>query len=802
MKPYHHLTLLFLFICNITFAQLLAPIVSGPISPCNDAIVVSGQLPNSEIFIFVNGNKLTSKMVNDSRPATIDLPHQLKAGDAVTAVQKLGNVESLPSGMPIVVQFKPTVMPSLTISHLFGCASSIWLTGAQPGSQILVHQNMIQIGSGSTLDGNAWINLDKNIITGQKIEITQIGCGIQTPITTSVSADNPPHPLHIPIFTLPLIDCQPSVRISDVSEGSHVEVSINGKTDGIWTTPLNSFEYFFNHQVSQGDKITVDQSFPGCVVNDHILDKSPPNETYGQPINQIPTPHLNEPLCDGDVEITVTGLVPGSQFTVYVDNNKYQGTATEYGRIWVPTLRKGSNVSVTQQFCSKESAKSNEVKVGKSNITVTACSIRNPVFECASIVSVTGISIGATVYIESDKHGIISSNNFQAFSGDIGIPVAPVLEANDNIRAVMIACGGAPVKSADNHVQAHSAISIPVIDPLTATSGSTMISVTCIPGAWVEIYDANNNIWLGGAYSGDKSTVDVPLNYATYVYYGEVIRARQIVCNFSSEFGSAVTVVCPPHSHIDNGNCECDADAHYDGKHCVVCSANEHWDGSKCVINQPLTCSLSFVPTNGYVNLGDPLVINWTVANCINCQVSLTAFVSSGGLPYDKQVFNLNNLPSTGSHTYKQTDHFTKYFICASGNGTSCVDSKENQIYIPPATPDPKPCFSCPDCWFYFQLKNSLGWCQMVAYCNKDKKEDIAKQQAQSEWPSYTTIKKIDYLTFVNGCAICSIGTADCDNDASNGCEVNTNTDSKNCGKCGNECPAGTHCENGKCVSN
>ncbi len=63
-------------------------------------------------------------------------------------------------------------------------------------------------------------------------------------------------------------------------------------------------------------------------------------------------------------------------------------------------------------------------------------------------------------------------------------------------------------------------------------------------------------------------------------------------------------------------------------------------------------------------------------------------------------------------------------------------------------------------------------------------------------------IKKIDYQTFVNGCPFCSLGTADCDGDSANGCEVNTNTDSNNCGSCGNKCPPGTHCVNGSCVSN
>jgi hypothetical protein len=45
----------------------------------------------------------------------------------------------------------------------------------------------------------------------------------------------------------------------------------------------------------------------------------------------------------------------------------------------------------------------------------------------------------------------------------------------------------------------------------------------------------------------------------------------------------------------------------------------------------------------------------------------------------------------------------------------------------------------------------------------------------------------------------CAAGTADCDGNASNGCEVNTTNDAANCGKCGFSCGGGT-CANSACV--
>ncbi len=45
----------------------------------------------------------------------------------------------------------------------------------------------------------------------------------------------------------------------------------------------------------------------------------------------------------------------------------------------------------------------------------------------------------------------------------------------------------------------------------------------------------------------------------------------------------------------------------------------------------------------------------------------------------------------------------------------------------------------------------------------------------------------------------CNLGFADCDGNYNNGCEINTNTDSKNCGDCGNKCKPNEICKNGQC---
>jgi len=50
------------------------------------------------------------------------------------------------------------------------------------------------------------------------------------------------------------------------------------------------------------------------------------------------------------------------------------------------------------------------------------------------------------------------------------------------------------------------------------------------------------------------------------------------------------------------------------------------------------------------------------------------------------------------------------------------------------------------------------------------------------------------------GLGACNKGFADCDKNPGNGCEINTNTDTNNCGVCGMACSAGSSCTAGQCT--
>ena len=53
-----------------------------------------------------------------------------------------------------------------------------------------------------------------------------------------------------------------------------------------------------------------------------------------------------------------------------------------------------------------------------------------------------------------------------------------------------------------------------------------------------------------------------------------------------------------------------------------------------------------------------------------------------------------------------------------------------------------------------------------------------------------------------NNKCVCKTGYANCNNDFSDGCEINKNTDVNNCGSCRNSCGVNAICSNGSCVCN
>src|SRR5262249_21150572 len=89
----------------------LAPIVEGPLVAGMTEAQVSGALAGAEVELLVNGAPAGSKPAAANGSLWVPLKAALVAGQSVTAVQRMGGVDSPPSNYPVPVVPAPTPLP-------------------------------------------------------------------------------------------------------------------------------------------------------------------------------------------------------------------------------------------------------------------------------------------------------------------------------------------------------------------------------------------------------------------------------------------------------------------------------------------------------------------------------------------------------------------------------------------------------------------------------------------------------------------------------------------------------------------
>lgn len=532
MLPIVSLSFLCVFTCQ---APLLAPTVGAPISPCSRHVQVVGQLPNAQVSLYVGDTVLVTQGTTNG-VALIALPSALVPGAKISATQTVAGTEGPRSPLPIVVQPVPTILGGMVpISHLYGCATSTYLEGAVPGAGVLVSQNGSVIGKGEAIDGTAWIFLTKAITAGQSLELTQTACSLSSGIVLTPKADSPPLTLPVPRIAQPIVACQPSIFISEIVDGARVKVFRDGSLDGDWHFAVGSLWYPMGDKIQAGVMLSAEQTMKDC-------ERQPSTSTPVTAVasTSLPTPSVLGPLCSGGNLVTVTGLIPGSIVTLYRKGQSLgSGEApSSTFAFWVPALMSGDAISATQKSCGIESKASTEITVQNAGQSKGKLSLYSPLHECASRVSLVNVIPGSTVYIETRRHGNVSGYH-QAFSGDVVLPVSPSLEFDDEVKAVMIGCGGMTTETASQKVQHPPAMTPPQVAPPVA-GDSTVLVFNVINGAWVDLYEDGAG-WLGTAFVTGNAWVALPAP----AVMGQVLRARQRMCSSVSEFSQPVTVLGP-----------------------------------------------------------------------------------------------------------------------------------------------------------------------------------------------------------------------------------------------------------------
>jgi outer membrane protein assembly factor BamB len=522
---------------------LLSPQVDGPLSECSSSVRVEGQVTGATVKLQMTGHAGSiGGGVASWSDQTFPLAGgvSLTAGATVQALQTLG-AETSPLGPGITVQKKPPIIGPLAFqSHLYVCGQCLWLVGAVPGAQVNVKVLGVARGAGISADGNARLGLAPAIGAADILTAQQIACGTPGAIVTGPKPDLNPgerqRTLPPPSLPGPLHACDAAVLVSSVFEGATVTIHRTGGAPESACFDATALWFILGAPLALGEKVTASQAFPSCKING--AQTAPPLTV--QPTVPVPPPTVLKPLCGGQTSVTLTDLKPGAQVEIFQSGVSLGvGQAPEGTTFTFPTpaLVGGTSITATQTLCKRSSVQSNAVPVDAAPDHMLPPNVPGPLFECASVVRVTNVHVGARVFVFSTLLGAEISDA-QAFASTVDVNVAPLLIAGDRIFATQIGCGLKSLQS--GHVLVKAA---PKLDPPTVgwplTDCMTAVPVNnVVPGAIVDV-DVNN-LWRGSVAAA-AANVEVPISGRLSV--GDLVTARQRLCNMISAFSQSDTRV-------------------------------------------------------------------------------------------------------------------------------------------------------------------------------------------------------------------------------------------------------------------
>lgn len=290
--------------------------------------------------------------------------------------------------------------------------------------------------------------------------------------------------------------------------------------------------YFPGDPLVEGESVTARQEFTRCELSSP--DSDPVVVEAAEP---VPAPVIIPPLCDGSTFVRVTGLLRGSKVRI-LQNGVELGigeAADSTFDFLVSPLTGGSIITAQQELCNIWSDLSNEITVDPKPASLPTPSIAGPLYECGSVVRVTNIQPGVTVYVYSRMFNAPIGWQ-QVYSTEADIPVTPQLVLDDEIYARQVGCGLKSSKSPSLTVQKLPQVTSPAVQPLDDCMRSVPVT-NVIPGASVHVYV--DGIWRCTSAAG-TSSIEVPISGVLQA--GNSVRARQRICWYVTELGSPTIV--------------------------------------------------------------------------------------------------------------------------------------------------------------------------------------------------------------------------------------------------------------------
>jgi len=303
------------------------PIITQPYG-CAKSVNVTGYIPNATLDLEVDGVVVVNNFPGNSPTpwgALIPLPVPLKVNQVppqkVRARQHFGGATSnwtdfvavrdhtvdFPAGLP-----RPELFP-LPLNKC-GIRTGVGNLIVGCDVEILVEDN--PDGSVQGANNPQGVNLNTPYLDGQHVRARATLCGDPSPLAAEQVVQVAPLPLATPTFA-PFIQGGTDLVVQGLADGAHFEVKRNGislGTTGCWggTFTWHGINPPFNPPTDVFE--AAQQLCPGDPW-------SPPGKGVPSPCSSLKSPKFG-PVQDGDIAVTFTDFVPGSEIKVFVNGSK------------------------------------------------------------------------------------------------------------------------------------------------------------------------------------------------------------------------------------------------------------------------------------------------------------------------------------------------------------------------------------------------------------------------------------------------------------------------------------------------
>jgi len=566
----------------------LPPVVDGPVFKSSTQVYVDNLLPHSTVNVYNDtaSTNIVGTATTSTSPGAIwvSFTKPISAGQPITARQQYTGSDptikvsglSGPSNIPVPVLPVPAVLPSpIFVSGFCTCMDSILMDGLIPGATLTVDMVVgsppvtTTLVSAPVTETPQWFTLATVTIPANAVLHASQNIGaLKSPVTPGLYPVPVAPALKAPaVTTLPLLNCETAIGVSDLVPGADLKILNAGNEDTV-TNPWSS--YTLDGLIPlQAGVLTAQQYFTRCDQRE-----LGPTSTFTV-VKQPPKfPKVSYTPCANVTELSVSDLLAGEILTVSVSYSTTSGPVVQplgsqgvsggtamvnLPTHWYPSGAVGAvTLQVAVTLCDNPlpSPGYTSVSVVTPPGPFPAPAVQPPLYACATSVFIEGANPGSVIQVFSGSPAVPRSNPVVATTANFSIKLWTPLVAGESIFASQIGCN-ANRQSPHVIVQTVPKLALPVVVGPVLSGATSVLVKGVVPGAQVVLF-VNGAPRVGvdsiaaevGPPTGSPPLVEVSIAPGLpALAVGQTLSAAQSLCSVVAApavgQGGGVTVQAP-----------------------------------------------------------------------------------------------------------------------------------------------------------------------------------------------------------------------------------------------------------------